>query len=76
MRPYPLPAGISRERFLEIVNDLRDRLSKMGTDPDWNMTVEDKECEEGGRHCALFISQCAAELLESHPGGQVASANS
>lgn len=68
MRPYPLPAGIGRERFLEIVNDLRERLSKMGIDPDCNLTVEDKEPEGGGRHCALFVSQCAAELLEAHPG--------
>ena len=71
MRPYPLRKGITREEFNRLVTDLYYRLAAKGLNPASHLTVEDMDEVNADsptrHHFALFISEAAAEILESKP---------
>jgi hypothetical protein len=68
MIAFPIPLGLTRDQFHNLVTDLYYELTKHGLDPGSNLTVEDMD-EVGTDgvthpHFAIFISETAAEILK------------
>jgi len=70
MLPYPFPENISRDEFLNLVAQLRQKLTAKGLDPALNLAVKDFDEIVDGKprpRFGLLISQTAAQILENKP---------
>jgi hypothetical protein len=67
MRPWPLPKGMTRDQFNDLVAHLNHRLAANGLDPSSHLSVGDfDEIIDGKIHhrFALFISDTVVQILE------------
>ena len=71
MRTYPVPPDMTREQFRSLVAQISQKLTAKGVAPLANLIVEDMdEGSADGKmrpHFALFVSETAAQILESNP---------
>ena len=66
MHPLPLPKGMTRDQFNDLVAHLCDLSVAHGLDPSCTLSIGDfDEIVDGIRHhFALFISETVAQILE------------
>jgi hypothetical protein len=68
MRPWPLPIGMTRDQFNDLVAHLYHLLDVNGLDPSGHLSVGDFDEIVDGKirhHFALFISDTVVEILEN-----------
>jgi hypothetical protein len=68
IRPLPLPKGMTRDQFNDLVAHLFDLSVENGLDPSCTLSIGDfDELADGmiRHHFALFVSETVAQILEN-----------
>ncbi len=68
MRPWPLPKGMTRDQFNDLVAHLYDLLAANGLDASSHLSVGDFDEIIDGKIChhfALFISDTVVQILKN-----------